>query len=128
MTIGVMNLTRTLALGRIERGGLIVTGILVAVNVLLGSRDLAVGAGVGGVLVITSFLATKLVVSALIGNAYSKGFSIFILLIKMAILITIVVSLFMFTKINIYGFLIGVTGVVIVIIGENLRGKKNGTL
>jgi len=128
MTTRTMNLTKTLTLDRTEKGGLIVTGILVTLNTLLGSPELAVGAAVGGILVILSFLATRLVVSTLIGNVYSRGFSIFILLIKLAILVGIVISLFIFTKINIYGFLIGVTGVVIVIIGENLRGKKDGAL
>jgi hypothetical protein len=46
----------------------------------------------------------------------------------MATFIGIVVSLFIFARINIYGFLIGVMGVVIVIIGEGLRGNKNGAL
>jgi len=40
----------------------------------------------------------------------------------------LVISLFLLTKINIYGFLIGMVGVVIVIIGEALRGKKDGAL
>ena len=123
-----MKLARTPTLSRIEKHGLIVTGILVAINALLGSRELAVGAGVGGVLVIMNFLAIQLLVSALIGSAYSKGFSVFVFLIKMATFIGIVVSLFIFARINIYGFLVGVMGVVIVIIGEGLRGNRNGTL
>jgi hypothetical protein len=128
MNMGAMSLTRTTGLSRVEISGLIVTGILLAVNSLLGFWDLAMGATVGGILVVASFSATKLIVGVLIGGAHSRGFGIFILLIKMLILMGIVVSLFLFTKINIYGFLIGVTAVVIVIIGENLRGKKNGTL
>lgn len=113
---------------RVEKHGLIVTGILVAVNAVLGSSELAIGAGVGGLLVILNFLAIRLLVSALIGGAHSKGFSVFVLLIKMAILIGLVISLFILMKINIYGFLVGVVGVVIVIIGEGLRVKKNGAL
>jgi len=128
MTTRVMNPTKTPTLGRIEKSGLIVTALIVIANALLGSSALAFGAAVGGLLVIANFLAIRLVVGALIGNAYSKGFSVFIVLVKMATLVGIVVSLFIFTKINIYGFFIGVTGVVIVIIGENLRGNKNGTL
>ncbi|MGH7889974.1 MAG: hypothetical protein ACRENF_05425 [Thermodesulfobacteriota bacterium] len=123
-----MNPTKTPTLGRVEKSGLIVTGLIIIANALLGSSALAFGAAVGGLLVIANFLAIRLVVGALIGNAYSKGFSVFIVLVKMAVLVAIVVSLFIFTKINIYGFFIGVTGVVIVIIGENLRGNKNGTL
>ncbi len=128
MTTRAMSLAKTLALSRVEVSGLVVTGILLAVNALLGFWGMALGAAVGGVLVVASFLATKLIVGVLIGGAHSRGFGIFILAIKMLILVGIVVSLFLFTKINIYGFLIGVTAVVIVIIGENLRGKKNGTL
>ncbi|HWP93924.1 MAG TPA: hypothetical protein VNN20_17200 [Thermodesulfobacteriota bacterium] len=128
MTTRAMSLAKTLALSRVEVSGLIVTGILLAVNALLGFWEMAVGAAVGGVLVVASFLATKLIVGVLIGGAHSRGFGIFILMVKTLILVGIVVSLFLFTKINIYGFLIGVTAVVIVIIGENLRGKKNGTL
>ena len=123
-----MKLVRTPTLSKIEKQGLIVTGILVVVNAFLGSRELALGAGVGGVLVIANFLAIQLVVNVLIGGAYSKGFSIFVLLTKMAAFIGIVVFLFIFTKVNIYGFFIGITGVVIVIIGESLRGNKNGAL
>jgi hypothetical protein len=128
MTTRAMNLIKTRTLGRVEKSGLIVTAVLVIANALLGSSALAFGAAVGGLLVIANFVAIRFVVRALIGNAYSKGFSIFIVLIKMAILVGIVISLFMFTKINIYGFFIGIIGVVIVIIGENLRGNKNGTL
>ncbi|MGH7807201.1 MAG: hypothetical protein ACRENT_03840 [Thermodesulfobacteriota bacterium] len=128
MTTRVMKLVRTPTLSRIEKLGLIVTGILVITNALLGSRELALGVGVGGVLVVANFVAIELIVNILIGGAHSKGFSIFILLIKMAVFIGIVVFLLIFTKINIYGFFIGVTGVVIVIIGESLRGNKDGAL
>ncbi len=69
-----------------------------------------------------------MIVNAIVGRSYSKGFSIFAILIKMAILIGVVVSLFMFVRLNIYGFLIGVAGVVIVIIGEGLRGNKDAAL
>jgi hypothetical protein len=102
----------------------------VCINALLGSRELALGTGVGGLLVIVNFLAIRLMVGALIGGTHSKGFSVFVLIIKMAILISLVVALFIFTRINIYGFLIGMVGVVIVIIGEGLRGKgkENGAL
>jgi hypothetical protein len=79
-------------------------------------------------LVLANFLAIQLVVNVLIGGAHSKGFSIFVLLIKMAVFIGIAISLFIFAKINIYGFLIGITGIIIVIIGEGLRGNRDGAL
>ena len=128
MTTEVIKPTKMKLLGRVEKAGLIVTAILVSANVLFGKTELAYGAAVGGLLVIANFLAIKLMVGSLISNAYSKGFSIFILLIKLAVLISIVVCLFVFTKVNIYGFFIGATGVVLVIIGESLKGNKNGTL
>jgi hypothetical protein len=128
MTTKVMKLVRTPTLSRIEKLGLVVTGILVIANALLGSRELALGVGVGGLLVVANFVAIELIVNILIGGAHSKGFSIFILLIKMAVFIAIVVVLLLFTKINIYGFFIGLTGVVLVIIGESLRGNKDGAL
>jgi hypothetical protein len=130
MTTEIMKITNPIILSRVEKHGLIVTGVLVCINALLGSRELALGTGVGGLLVIVNFLAIRLMVGALIGGTHSKGFSVFVLIIKMAILISLVVALFIFTRINIYGFLIGMVGVVIVIIGEGLRGKgkENGAL
>ncbi len=128
MTTRVMKLGTTPTLSRIEKQGLIVTAILVVVNALIGSRELALGAGVGGVLALANFLAIQLVVNVLIRGSYSKGFSIFVILIKMAVFIGLVVSLFIFARINIYGFLMGMMGVIIVIIGGGLRGKKDGSL
>ncbi|MGQ0793209.1 MAG: ATP synthase subunit I [Deltaproteobacteria bacterium] len=115
-------------LGRVEKAGLIVTVIIAVANLLIGSRELAYGAAVGGLMVVANFLAIKFIVASIIGNAYSKGFSIFVLLIKLLVLVGAVVFLFLFTKVNIYGFFIGVTGVVLVIIGESLKGSSNGTL
>lgn len=123
-----MKLARTPTLSRIEKQGLIVTLILVAANALLGSAELALGVGIGGALVLLNFLAINMVVNVLVGNAGSKSFGVFVLLVKMLVLVAIVVALFMFAKVNIYGFLVGVLGVVIVIIGESLRGNKNGAL
>jgi hypothetical protein len=128
MTSAAMDITKNLTLGRVEKSGIVVTGILVLVNLILGSQALAVGVAVGGLLVIANFLAIRLLVGALIGKAYTKGYSIFILLVKMLVLVALVVAFFLFTKLNIYGFFIGVSGVVIVIIGESLRGNKDGAL
>jgi hypothetical protein len=128
MTSTVMDITKNLTLGRVEKSGIAVTGILVLVNLILGSHALAIGVAVGGLLVIANFLAIRLLVGALIGKAYTKGYSIFILLVKMLVLVALVVAFFLFTKLNIYGFFIGVSGVVIVIIGESLRGNKDGAL
>ncbi|MGB7291398.1 MAG: ATP synthase subunit I [Thermodesulfobacteriota bacterium] len=128
MTSTPMNMTRNLTLGRVEKSGIVVTGILVLLTLILGSQALAIGVAVGGLLVIANFLAIRLLVGALIGKAYTKGYSIFILLVKMLVLVALVVIFFLFTKLNIYGFFIGVSGVVLVIIGESLRGNKDGAL
>jgi len=42
----------------------------------------------------------------------------------MTILIALIVSIILFAKINIYGFFIGVSGVVIILIGRGLKGNK----
>lgn len=128
MVTKAADLVKIPALGRVEKSGLIVTAILVAVNALIGSPELAVGAGAGGVLFVANFVAIKFVVNTLVGNAYPKAFGIFAFLLKMSAFIGIVISIFIFAKVNIYGFFIGITGVVIVIIGEGLKGYKNGAL
>jgi hypothetical protein len=112
----------------VERSGLAVTAILMVVCYFIGSRDLAVGTAAGGILFTANFMAIRFLVNALIANSYPKGFGIFAFILKMAVFIAIVVALFLFAKVNLYGFFIGVTGVVIVIIGESLRGSKDGTL
>lgn len=116
------------SIGNVEIISLIVTAVLAVVSYLVGSRELAFGVAAGGVLFTANFVAIRFVVNALVSNTSSTGFGIFAFIIKMAIFIGIVVSLFIFTDINIYGFFIGVTGVVIVIIGESLRRSTNGSL
>lgn len=121
-------MTDALKPGRVEKSGIVVTGILTLVNIFLGSKELAYGVAMGGILVVANFLGIRLLVGALLGGAYSQGFSMSAIFIKMAFLIALAVVLFTFTNVNIYGFLIGVTGVVLVIIGEGLRGRKDGSL
>jgi len=116
------------SIGNVEIISLIVTAVLAVVSYLVGSRELAFGVAAGGVLFTANFVAIRFVVNALVSNTSSTGFGIFAFIIKMAIFIGIVVSLFIFTDINIYEFFIGVTGVVIVIIGESLRRSTNGSL
>ncbi len=116
------------SIGRVERSGLAVTAILMAVCYFAGSKDLAVGAAAGGMLFTANFMAIRFLVNALVANSYPKGFGIFAFILKMAVFIAIVASLFLFAKVNLFGFFIGVTGVVIVIIGESLKGSKDGTL
>jgi ATP synthase I chain len=128
MTEGTASLINLPSIGRVERTGLAVTGVLMVVSYFLGSRELAVGVAAGGILFTANFVAIRFLVHALVGKSHTKGFGIFAFVVKMAVFIAIVAALFIFAKVNLYGFFIGVTGVVIVIIGESLRGSKDGTL
>lgn len=128
MTERTASLINIPSIGRVERSGLAVTAILMVVCYFIGSRELAVGAAAGGILFTANFTAIRFLVHALVGKSHTKGFGIFAFILKMAVFIAIVVALFLFAKVNLYGFFIGVTGVVIVIIGESLRGSKDGTL
>ena len=115
-------------IGRVEKTGLIVTVLLTAVAYVLGSMGLAAGVLAGGVLFTANFIAIRFLVNALIANAYPTSFGIFMLVMKMLVFVAIVITIFLFAKVNIYGFFIGVTGIIVVIIGESLRGSKDGSL
>ena len=128
MTEKAINLINIASVGKVEIYSLVVTAILVVINYLVGSPQMALGVAAGGVLFTANFVAIRFVVNALVSNSSSVGFGIFAFVIKMAVLIGVVATIFIFTEINIYGFFIGVTGVVIVIIGENLRRSTNGSL
>jgi len=128
MTEKAISLINIASVGKVEIYSLIVTAILVVINYLVGSPQMALGVAAGGILFTANFVAIRFVVNALVSNSSSVGFGIFAFIIKMAILVGIVATIFIFTEINIYGFFIGVTGVVIVIIGENLRRSTNGSL
>jgi len=128
MTQKAISLINIASVGKVEIYSLIVTAILVVINYLLGSRQLALGVAAGGGLFTANFVAIRFVVNALVSNSSSVRFGIFAFIIKMAVLIGVVATIFIFTEINIYGFFIGVSGVVIVIIGENLRRSTNGSL
>lgn len=124
MTTEVMSDSRLLEFSKIEKSSFIVTLLIVAINSILGYGDVALGVAAGGFLFIANIIAIRFIVSLLINQTQTKGFSIFAIVIKLLSLIGIVVALFIFTKINIYGFFIGLSGVVIVLIGESLRGNK----
>ena len=128
MTEKATSLISISSVGKVEKLSLIVTAILVVVNYLVGSRQLALGVAAGGLLFTANFVAIRFVVNALVSKSSSIGFGIFAFIVKMAIFIGIVATIFIFTEVNIYGFFIGVTGVVIVIIGESLRRSTNGSL
>jgi hypothetical protein len=112
--------------GRVEWAGAGVTAVLSLFAATLGSSALAVGVVLGGGLVILNFLAIRMTVGLILGERRSKGGSLLIVLIKMAALVAIVLGIFIFARINIYGFLLGVIGVVVVIVAESVRGSRNG--
>ena len=115
-------------IGRVEKTGLVVSIILTAVSYVLGSTELAFGVLAGGVLFTANFMAIRFLVTSMVTNSYPKAFSIFVFIIKMLVFVGIVVTIFLFAEVNIYGFFIGVTGVVLVIIAESLKGGKDGAL
>lgn len=128
MTERTVSLINIPSIGRVEKSGLVVTALLTVVNYLIGSKDLAVGTAAGGILFTANFMAIRFIVNALVAKSTPKAFAIFAFVVKMAVFIAIVIAMFLFAKVDLFGFFIGVTGVVIVIIGESLRGSKDGTL
>lgn len=124
MTTTTMSQNNYFEFSRVEKSSLIVTLIIISINGLLGYRDIALGVATGGLLFTANVVAIRFIVNLLIGQKQTKAFSIFAIVLKMILLVALAVGLFIFTKINIYGFFIGVTGVVIVLIGESLRGNK----
>ena len=124
MTTTTMSQNNYFEFSRVEKSSLIVTLIIISINALLGYRDIALGVATGGLLFTANVVAIRFIVNLLIGQKQTKAFSIFAIVLKMILLVALAVGLFVFKKINIYGFFIGVTGVVIVLIGESLRGNK----
>ena len=112
---------KNLELG-VEKLSLAVTALLFAVNIAIGQREIAVGIAVAGVLFLLDYVAIRFIVRSLAENRYSLSFSIFILVIKMLALLAIIAVLLLFAKLNIYGLIIGLTSVVIIIIGKGFKG------
>lgn len=106
----------------VEKVSLAVTALLFAVNIAIGQREIAVAIAVAGVLFLLDYTAIRFVVKAIAEKRYSLGFSMFILVTKMLALLAIIAVLLVFAKLNIYGLMIGLTSVVIVIIGKGLKG------
>lgn len=106
----------------VEKLSLAVTAVLFAVNIAIGQSEIAVAIAVAGILFLLDYVAIRFVVKALAEKRYSFAFSIFILVMKMLALLAIIAVLLVFAKLNIYGLMIGLTSVVIVIIGKGLKG------
>lgn len=114
--------------GGVEKAGLVVTALFSALCYFFGSPTLALGAAAGGLLVLANFYGIRVVVGIFLGGERSKKFVTFVIMLKMTTLVALVLGLFMFAKINIHGFIIGVFGVVLIIIVDSLlRGNEDGS-
>lgn len=122
--IRIMKMAQGFKLGRVEKFGLIAGAVIGAVLGVIGSLEMAVGSLVGSVLVVINYVVIRLLVGALVGGGHSTKYAVFMTFAKLAVLVAIVLAAFIFAKINIYGFLIGVFAVVMVIIAEGLRGSS----
>lgn len=110
-----------------EKASLVVISILAAANYLMGEKEIAAGIIVGGLLFTADFIAIKLIVNSLTTKNSSPAYNIFLFVIKLLILLLVVGVLLLFAKLNIYGFFIALTAVILVITGSGLKGNKNGT-
>lgn len=110
-----------------EKAALVVVSILAVANYLMGEKEIAAGIIVGGLLFTADFIAIKLIVNSLTTKDSSPAYNIFLFVIKLLILLLVVGVLLLFAKLNIYGFFIALTAVILVIAGSGLKGNKNGT-
>lgn len=110
-----------------EKAALVVVSILAVANYLMGEKEIAAGIIVGGLLFTADFIAIKLIVNSLTTKDSSLAYNIFLFVIKLLILLLVVGVLLLFAKLNIYGFFIALTAVILVIAGSGLKGNKNGT-
>ncbi len=111
-------------LGYVEKVALLVLGVLSLVNILLGYPDVAVGIAIGGVLFTADFIAIKLIVKSILNKHSTLRFNIFLFVLKLILFLLLIGILLTFAKLNIYGFIIALTTVVIIIVGS---GLKHGT-
>lgn len=107
----------------VEKIALIVILLFSTVNLLIGQKEIALGIFLGGLLFTFDYTAIRFIVKSLTENKYNLGFSLFLIILKLLILLGIIVCLFLFAKVNFYGFIIGLTSVVIIIIGKSLKDQ-----
>lgn len=112
----------------VEKIAVVVIVLMTLVNFFLGQTQIAYGILIGGLLFTADYMGIRFIIISLTEKKYSLGFSIFLLLIKLLILALMILILFLFAKVNIYGFIIGLTAVVIIIIGKGIKGNNDGTL
>ena len=114
-------------ISRTDKTAFIVIVILAAANFFIGQRGIALGVITGGVIFIADFIAIRLIVNSLIGKTNTVAYNIFLFVIKLLVLLLLIGLLLVFAKLNIYGFIIALTAVVLVIAGSGLKGNKHGT-
>lgn len=108
----------------VEKIGIVVIALFSSVNFLIGQGEIAAGILLGGFLFLLDYTAIRLIVKSLTENRINLKFSLFLIVLKLLILLGITVCLFLFAKVNIYGFIIGLTSVVIIIIGKSLKDQN----
>ena len=113
--------------GGTEIAALIVIAIIFTGNYLINQKEIAIGAAVGGLLFLIDFIVIKFIVNSILTKRFSTQFAVILFTLKLLVLLGILLALLIFAKLNIYGFIIALTGIVIVIIGRGLRGNNNGT-
>ena len=126
MTAG-NNKQNTPVIGRTDITAFIVIVILTLVNFIIGQKEIAIGIIAGGVLFIADFIAIRLIVNSLLSKTSSVAYNIFLFVIKLLVLLLLIGLLLAFAKLNIYGFIIALTAVILVIAGSGLKGKGHGT-
>ena len=125
MTAG-NNKQNTPVIGRTDITAFIVIVILTLVNFIIGQKEIAIGIIAGGVLFIADFIAIRLIVNSLLSKTSSVAYNIFLFVIKLLVLLLLIGLLLAFAKLNIYGFIIALTAVILVIAGSGLKGKGHG--
>ena len=114
-------------IGNVEKYSVVVLLILALGNYLLTDKAISIGILIGGAVFIVDVIVIKIIVKLITESPDSLVLTIVLFIIKFLILVLIVALLFKVAKVNIYGFIIGLTAVVIVIIGSGLKGLKHGT-
>lgn len=113
--------------GGTEKVSLIVIALLFVGNYLINQKEIAIGVVAGGLLFLIDFVVIKFLVNSMLTKRYTTQFNIFLFIVKLLILLIILMSLLIFAKLNIYGFIIALTAIVFVIVGSGLKGNNNGS-
>ncbi len=113
--------------GGTEKVSLIVIALLFIGNYLINQKEIAIGVVAGGLLFLIDFIVIKFLVNSMLTKRYTTQFNIFLFIVKLLILLVILMSLLIFAKLNIYGFILALTAIVFVIVGSGLKGNNDGS-